>query len=107
MSATDCARLVPHQPDPGVAFQPGVDARGRPVAPADLTPAPKVVPDRLWFVLSVDLARRLGGPLQGDLPLGIVSIEQGRVLFDGRPLAAGDRTALEAACRQARGTPQR
>src|SRR3546814_15670542 len=32
----DCARLVPHVPAPDVEYRPGVDAAGRPVAPADL-----------------------------------------------------------------------
>jgi len=102
LSSGDCVRIASHQPQPDVTFQPGVDVAGRRVAPADLAPPVKVLPDRLWFVLSVDLARRLGSPLVGDLPLGIVSIENGRVLFNGQPLAPGDHASLEAACRSAR-----
>lgn len=36
VTRADCQRLVQHIPDAGVAYQPGVDVGGRPVAPADL-----------------------------------------------------------------------
>jgi hypothetical protein len=100
----DCRRLERHVPAPDVAFRPGVDVRGRPVAPADLAPSPAIVPDRLTILLGVDLRRRLGLPrdLIADLPLGVIEIENGQALFNGRPLAADDAAALAAACREAR-----
>ncbi len=36
ISRADCARVVAHEPAPDVAYRPGVDTRGRAVAPADL-----------------------------------------------------------------------
>ena len=36
VSRQDCQRLVRHVPAADVAYQPGVDVQGRPVAPADL-----------------------------------------------------------------------
>ncbi len=108
VSAQDCARVVAHVPDPGVTYTPGVDVRGRPVAPADLGLPQLAPPPSVSFMLSVDLARRLnlpGGPaggLQAELPLGIVTVENNRVLFNGQPLGQEDQTALRAACRQAR-----
>lgn len=100
----DCRRLERHVPAPDVAYRPGVDVRGRPVAPADLAPAPAIVPERLAIHLGVDLQRRLGLPddLIADLPLGVVEIENERVLFNGRPLAPDATAALAAACREAR-----
>jgi len=43
-----CRALTAHQPAPDVAYRPGVDATGRPVAPADLggAPQPSLAPDR-------------------------------------------------------------
>jgi hypothetical protein len=104
LSPADCARVTAHSPDASVAYQPGVDAQGRAVAPADLSPARPIVAPNFGFLLSVDLARRLNlpGGLKGDLPLGIVSIEGGRLLFNGQPLVADTEAALAAACAQAR-----
>ena len=100
----DCRRLERHVPAPGVAFQPGVDSRGRQVAPADLAPAPAIVPERLPVFLGVDLRRRLGLPpgMIADLPLGVIEIENGTVLFNGRPLAPDAASGLAAACAAAR-----
>ena len=36
VSRHECDALVAYRPDPSVEYQPGVDATGRPVAPADL-----------------------------------------------------------------------
>ena len=36
ISGQDCQRLVRHVPAPDVAYKPGVDVHGKPVAPADL-----------------------------------------------------------------------
>ena len=104
LSREDCRRVTAHVPAPSVAFQPGVGAGGRRVAPADLSPPQAIVPQTPAFVLGVDLQRRLGlaPDLKADLPLGIVSLDGNRVLFNGRPLGNEDAAALEAACAQAR-----
>lgn len=83
-----------------MAYRPGVDSMGRSVAPADLSPPQPVLAPAPWFVLTVDLARRLMLPpgLQGDLPLGVVAVEGNRLLFNGRPLGAEGEAALAAAC---------
>jgi hypothetical protein len=100
LSPADCARVVAHVPDPAVAYQPGADVLGRPVAPADLSPPQLVTPPRIGFLLSVDLARRLNLPfgLSGDLPLGIVTVENNQLLFNGRILGDDTQAALAAAC---------
>jgi hypothetical protein len=100
----DCRRLERHVPAPDVAYRPGVDVRGRTVAPADLNPSATIVPERLAIYLGVDLRQRLGLPpeLIADLPLGIIEIDNGTVLFNGRPIAPDATAALAAACAEAR-----
>ncbi len=65
VSNRDCAGLVTeHVADADVAFRPGVDARGRKVAPADLNGgyAQIQAPREIEFDVSVDLRNFLGGP---------------------------------------------
>ena len=58
----DCLRLLRHQPSADVAYKPGVDARGKPVAPADLPGGFKMVlPDVFEFNVTKDLSAYLGG----------------------------------------------
>jgi hypothetical protein len=104
LSPADCTRVTAHVPDASVAYQPGVDVQGRSVAPADLSPPTLVAPPRIGFMLSVDLAQRLHLPrgLSGDLPLGIITIEGGQLLFNGRPLVPETEAALAAACASVR-----
>lgn len=102
----DCARLVRHVPDAGVAYKPGVDAHGRKVAPADLGDGNAVaLPDRFEFPVTVDLGDRLGIPVGGDadyiarMPVGIVSVGvDGRVAFNGVPLTDDEAAELAARC---------
>lgn len=103
LSPEDCARVVAHVPEDNVTYRPGVDAMGRRVAPADLSPPQAIMPPVPWFVLSVDLAQRLMLPtgLKGDLPLGIVSVQGNQVLFNGQPIGDQSQAALAAACAQA------
>lgn len=59
ISKQDCSRLIRHFPDLDVTYQPGVDARGRKVVPADLDPvaadfARRVVPDVLEIPLTIN-----------------------------------------------------
>lgn len=108
LRVSGCPDLVPHVPDAGVAYTPGVDARGNAVAPADLggndwshiTAA--VAHD---IVIRIDLADRLGlgddGTYEGLLPVGNVSVnERGEVLFNGRVLVPEDARAVRTACRE-------
>lgn len=55
----DCSRLVRHLPAADVAYQPGVDAKGRAVAPADLDGSgadalPNLLPDVLEFPITIN-----------------------------------------------------
>lgn len=59
ITKTDCSRLIAHQPSADVAYKPGVDVKGRPVASADTDPgraefARKVVPEVLEFPITIN-----------------------------------------------------
>ncbi|MFQ3623859.1 MAG: hypothetical protein SNJ73_09965, partial [Acetobacteraceae bacterium] len=60
--------------------------------------------ERLAIYLGVDLRERLGLPadLIADLPLGVIEIDQGTVLLNGRPIAPDAAAGLAAACAAAR-----
>jgi hypothetical protein len=105
LSPEDCRRVTAHVPDRSVAFQPGVGAGGRRVAPADLSPPQQIVPPTPTFTLGVDLQRRYGLPrdINADLPIGIVTVEGNRLFLNGRPLGPEDQSSLAAACAAARG----
>jgi|GEM_PF-834370 len=124
LDARVCRRwIVEHVPDADVTYRPGVDVRGRPVAPADATNWSQfeaLVPDTLTFHIAVDpleasrLRTRWGRPLPWDprtrmgvettdAILGTVTYDlvRNRFLIDGRPLITGQQDALAWACRQA------
>lgn len=99
-----CAALTAHVPDPGVAYKPGLDARGRAVAPADLPGFGGPAFDEVALQLTVDLRKRLGIKLDetlfpGGVELGYVTVRGGRAYYNGTPLAAGSEAALASLCR--------
>lgn len=111
VAPADCRVLERHRPDAdveaGAAYRPGVDAAGRPVAPADLgggwRPA---APPALELGLAVEPLRGGGDPfgLAGSaMPVGRVRIDArtGEATLDGRPLGPADREAMVVACRRA------
>ncbi|MBM3524508.1 MAG: hypothetical protein FJX57_16295, partial [Alphaproteobacteria bacterium] len=83
------ALLVEHKPSADVEYKPGVDARGRPVAPADLNAGarPSVLAPSFTFDLRTDLAPYLppGSRLiRPELTVGrIVLDSKGAVLLNG------------------------
>lgn len=105
VTADDCARAAQHVPDAGVAYTPGVDAYGRPVAPADLGGAPlRVNTERLSIPITVDLGRRMGfrpgsAPYTAETFVGMVEYRDGRFWYDGQPLQDEAAAALRERCR--------
>ena len=104
ITGTDCRKLVRHQPAPDVAYKPGVDVKGRKVAPADINDAPQIkVPETITFDAAVDL-RRFGIPnssplFQPNVGIGRVDVQpDGRVFFNGERLGNPEVTALEELC---------
>lgn len=79
-------------------YKPGVDAQGKPVAPADVAAPAMNVPSNLRIPLSVDLAQRLnevlpeGAKLEAEI--GLVEVKQdGKVFINGKDLT-GPTTAM-------------
>jgi hypothetical protein len=110
ITGVDCRKLVRHQPSADATYKPGVDARGRKVAPADINGAPQIkVPETITFDAAVDL-RRFGIPnssplFQPNVGVGRVDVlPDGRVFFNGKRLGDPEVAALEELCRQAAGT---
>jgi hypothetical protein len=108
VTGADCRRLfIEHRPSADVAYKPGIDVRGKPVASADLNPTPQIkVPETVAFDIAVDLTR-FGVPatsklFQPNVKLGEVRMDvaSGRVLYDGAPLGNPELEALREACRQ-------
>ena len=103
VNAADCARLVRHMPAPDVAYRPGVDVYGRPVAPADLSPADVAIPETISILITLDLQERFGIPansvlFEGNAAIGVVAVEGDRVTFNGLELTDPETRALAAAC---------
>ncbi|TQV79114.1 hypothetical protein [Denitrobaculum tricleocarpae] len=112
ISDADCRLLTRHQPDADVAFQPGVDARGRPVAPADLNGGGQAgfsrleTPKRIVIPIEVDLFERFGVPANADLfkadaQVGQVIYDDGKLFYNGQRLADGASDELLLLCKKA------
>ncbi len=107
ISKADCARIVRYQPQPGVAYTPGVDVYGKKLdgGPADMAnSSPIKVPDEITFSMGMDLAKKYGGSdYTGDSSMGKVTFKSGRVYWNGKPLDGADQAAIAAACERAYG----
>jgi len=107
VSRKDCQAVVRYVPDPGVTYQPGVDAHGNPVAPADLpgSTMQAIVPKTVEFDVSFyPLAGRGPGRFSGsELYVGTVHYDlgTGEILFNGVPLTDPQKDELAQRCREA------
>ena len=113
IARSDCELAVRYTPPPGVAYQPGVDVNGHPVAPADLDGDRRLqLPESIPVVITDDLRKRFGLP--DDSPLfdsnafiGIVELglSDRRLTFNGIELSDREADALAAICRDATESP--
>jgi len=105
VSRKDCERLVRHEPAPDVAYQPGVDVHGNPVAPADLGGGQQIeLPDVIYIPIEVLVQDKYGIPANSVLyeakaQVGIVQVRGNRVFYEDQELTAPETAALEAVCR--------
>lgn len=107
VSSGACAAVAALTDAPGVAYQPGVDANGERVAPADL---PGTTNDALARKLAatpveitINLRRRFGIPanaalFRGRAEVGDVTVKDGRAYLDDVPLSPAEQSLLLAAC---------
>lgn len=105
ISRRDCERLVRHEPGPDVAYQPGVDVHGRPVAPADLGGGVQLeLADVIYIPIEVLIQDKFGIPANSVLyeakaQVGVVEVRGSQVYYEGQLLTDPETAALEAACR--------
>lgn len=99
-----CDLVTRHQPTPDVEYQPGVDAYGRPIAPADLNPS-LTLPPVITIPLTLDLASGLGlpmGKLTGtEATVGVIRVEGNKAYFNGQPLQPEFEDNLAILCMKA------
>ncbi|MBF0354052.1 MAG: hypothetical protein HQL43_02300 [Alphaproteobacteria bacterium] len=108
VSRQDCQRLVRHVPSADVAYKPGVDAKGRPVKPADLGAesgdAPLVIelPDSFEFSLDKKPVTSQVGLSDSSMSVGTIKIDlmSGRAYFNGKPLNKAEEADLAAQCQK-------
>jgi len=109
ISRRDCERLVRHEPGPDVAYQPGVDVHGRPVAPADLGGGTQLeLPDVIYIPIEIFLQDKYGIPANSVLfnaraQVGVVEVHGDKVYYEDQLLTDPESAALEAACRDRAG----
>lgn len=103
----DCRRLVQHRPGADVAYKPGVDVRGNPVAPADLPGQARITaPNEITIDLTIDVLEQFGVSSDsvlapsGEASVGTVTydIAAGRMTYNGQSLNDPEQDALAAAC---------
>lgn len=93
-------RVVEAYTGADAAFVPGVDARGRAVAPADVTTPVRMSGGVVRMPLTVDLAQRLNMPVGTELRpvLGFLEVHpDGTVLFDGQDISGNVNTVCKTA----------
>ena len=106
-----CRALVQYQPDPTVAYQPGVDLHGKPITPADLPGQPQIkMPDKINIPLTINLAQALNLNTSTypynqlgtgtEATLGTISVEGNNVSFNGQPLSDAQQEKLAVLCMQ-------
>lgn len=106
VSKRDCDRLVKYQQAPGVEYQPGVDAHGRPVAPADVGGGYNIkVPEIIVIPIEVLLQDRFHIPANsvlwdGKAQVGTVIVKGDQVYYEGQLLGDPESAALAELCAQ-------
>jgi hypothetical protein len=106
VDSTACQSLIAYNEPPGVEYQPGVDAKGQHVAPADLYPAPEIkLPESIDVPLTLDVLTNSGvsvpAGMEGKFAVGTLTFKGNAVYFNGQRLGGRDTAALEQACRKA------
>ena len=114
----DCRILTEHIPGNDVTYKAGVDMRGKSVKGANLSPSPNLgIKNKLSFLLILDIAKEnrvqeggvdqfTGHPgLKGEISLGRIIIQDGKVTLDGKPLVASHQQALAEFCQKSKNLP--
>ncbi|MBI1272784.1 MAG: hypothetical protein GC131_01690 [Alphaproteobacteria bacterium] len=103
-----CQYLTRHFPAPDVEYQPGVDAHGKAVAPADLAGTQTMkLPEDITINLTPDIVQWLPSTdypfdkLAGsEIDLGKIVLSGDRVTYNGQPLTDPAQEQLAVLCLQ-------
>ena len=98
-----CTALTGDAGVPSADYQPGVDANGNAVAPADLPSGSPAMPvDNFPIEISQDLAGKFNipktGPVDAKATMGYVTVRNNQAYFNGQPLNADQTAALAQGC---------
>src|ERR1044072_3338493 len=102
----DCDRMTEYQQPPGVEYQPGVNAHGEPVVPADLNRGRNLeAPETNVILIELFLQDKYHTPANsvlwaGKAEIGTVTVHGKRVYFNGQELSDPEEQALGAFCVQ-------
>ena len=110
----DCDAFRPYVEDPSVEYKPGVDAHGDAVAPPDLNGGIQVSPNvsfpitvdiRPWTNLNAQAPQGAGSTpppytlgTGTEASVGTVSVQDGKVFFNGQQLSSPYENAVAQAC---------
>lgn len=106
VSKRDCDRLVKYRQVPGVEYQPGVDAHGRAVAPADLGGGYQIKPPEIVVIpIEVLIQDRFNIPQNSVLwdakaQVGTVVVKGDQVYYEGQLLGDPEADALAQLCQE-------
>ncbi|MES1152558.1 MAG: hypothetical protein ABUL54_11715 [Dongia sp.] len=106
VSRQDCDRLAKYQEPPGVEYQPGVNAHGETVVPADLGGGANIqLPETIIIPIEVLIQDKYHIPANSALwsakaEMGVVTVHGDQVLYNGQPLTDPETAALADLCRQ-------
>ena len=108
VTKSECKRLIRHSASADVAYQAGVDVRGKKVKGADLNGGSRIKnPKEISFNYGIDLNEKYGlgssGAMSGTATLGRVKVKGGRVYWNGEPMDGRDQAAIERACKNTYG----
>ena len=110
IDADACRYVTQHVPSADTEYVGGVDANGNPVAPADLAPTGELkFPSTVAIPVTSNVGRVLGRSGTGsqgtgyraDALVGLVSLVDGRLYFNGQPIGDDPDIELAALCRKA------
>ena len=107
VDADACRYAVEHVPSADTEYKADVDANGNPVTPADIGPRPQLkFPTTIPIPITSRLGRMLTGAGPGyraDAVVGMISLVDGRLYFNGQPIGDDPDAELAALCRNAAG----
>ncbi|MBT5073637.1 MAG: hypothetical protein HOJ34_03070 [Kordiimonadaceae bacterium] len=110
ITPSNCQLLTQHVPDADLAYQPGLDARGNKVTPADLENGSNLGlgANGYSFYMTHDALREnsiadkygLGDAQEGKIILGQVTVKDGDVLWNGTSLKEADKNRIYLLCEE-------